>query len=113
MSRIYVIFHDCLLSYTTVCYIRFSSVGLNRLKNELLAEYLKKITVGQSCEYQRPALLCCQITFSKCKYNTLSGSTDYRWLFYKTGLRNKKMILHLYAMFFQNRHSKMRYNQRV
>lgn len=69
MSRIYVIFHDCLLSYTTVCYIRFSSVGLNRLKNELLAEYLKKITVGQSCEYQRPALLCCQITLSKCKYN--------------------------------------------
>ena len=63
MSRIYVIFHDCLLSYTTVCYIRFSSVGLNRLKNELLAEYLKKITVGQSCEYQRPVAMLSNNSF--------------------------------------------------
>ena len=66
-------------------YFRFFSAWLNRLRNKLLANYLRnRSNYLELYKYQRFALLFCQITLSFANITSFSENTNYRSNFIKS-----------------------------
>lgn len=72
-------------------YFRFSSVRLNRLRNKLLANYLK--SGGNELATVRISAFCVAMLSNNsfiCKYSIFFESTNYRRQFYKIDWRKNK-----------------------